>query len=132
MSQNQKSLEEDHSCKPYDDEFHINLTLQKASSCSEEDSAVNVVSTGEVKLTADDTAQGTANPPASTAPNQQESPPPQTVHHQEEVQQEQQHEQQHQQQQEQQPHPHQPLQDTVDSLQEPAGQIPKQQVDFYH
>ena len=113
MSQNQKSLEDDHNCKPYDDEFQIDLTLQKASSCSEEDNASSAVNTGEVKLTGDDVAQGTANLPASVTPNQQESPPPQTSHQQEEVQQQQQ-----------------PLHDTVDSPQEPTDHIPKQQVCF--
>ena len=126
MSQNQKSLEDDHNCKPYDDEFHIDLTLQKASSCSEEDNAGSAVSTGEGKLTVDDATRGTANPPASILPNQQESPPPQTSHQQEEVQQQEQLEQQQQQQQQQQ----QPLHDTVDSPQDPTDHIPKQQVGF--
>ena len=131
MSQNQKSLEDDHNCKPYDDEFQIDLTLQKASSCSEEDYAGSAVSTGEVKLTVDDAAQGTANPPDSIMPNQQESPPPQTSHQQEEVQQqEQQQQQQQEQQQQQQQQQQQPLQDTVDSPQDPTDHIPKQQVGF--
>ena len=134
MNQNQKSLEDDHNCKPYDDEFQIDLTLQEASSCSKEDNAGSAVSTGEVKLTVDDATQGTSNPPDSVTPNKQESPPPQTSHQQEEVQEEeeqqqqqQQHQRQHQQQQQQQQRR---LQDTFDSPQDPTDHIPKQQVGF--
>jgi hypothetical protein len=115
MSQNQKSLEDDHSCKPYDDEFHIDLTLQKASSCSEEDKAISTVTATEIKLTADDVTQGAVKPVVSAAPDmqqlQQEILPPQ---------------------QQQELQPQQPSYDTVDSPQEPTERIPKQQVDCYH
>jgi hypothetical protein len=124
MSQNQKSLEDDRSCKPYDDEFRIDLTLQKASSCSEDDNAVGTVSASEVKPTADDAEQGVVKPPPSTAPDlqqqQQELPQPQPSQQQQEVQQQQQ------------PPPPPPLHDTVDSPQDPTEKIPKQQVDYCH
>lgn len=117
MSQNQKSLEEDHSCKPYDDEFRIDLTLQKASSCSEEDKVISTVTATEIKLTADDRTQGVVKPLASAAPDvqqQQELPPPQAPPQQQEAQ------------------PQQPSYDNVDSPQDPTDKIPKQQVDCYH
>ncbi|KDR06596.1 ralA-binding protein 1 isoform X2 [Zootermopsis nevadensis] len=108
MSQNLKSLEDEHSCKPYDDEFCIDLTLQKASSYSEEDKAVSTVTATEIKPAADDGTQGVVMPLASAAPAVEQQ--------QQEVQ------------------PQQPLRDTVDSPQDTADKIPKQQVqqDQFH
>jgi hypothetical protein len=113
MSQNQKSLEDDHSSKPYDDEFQIDLTLQKASSCSEEDKAISTVITIDTKLTADNGIQGVVKPVASAdvQQQQQEISPPQPSQQQREVEQQQ------------------PSCDTVDSPQDPTDNIPKQEVD---
>jgi hypothetical protein len=121
VSQNQKSLEDEHSCKQYDDEFHIDLTLQKASSCSEDDSVVGTVSAAEVKQTTDDSAQGVMKPLPMTATDlqqQQEQTKPQPSQQQQEVQEVQQ-----------QPPPP-PLHDIVDSPQDPTEKIPKPQVEI--
>jgi len=121
MSQNQKSLEDDRNCKPYDDEFHIDLTLQKASSCSEEDNAVGTVSATEVKPAVGDATQGGVKSPASAVSDvqqqQQQLPPPQPLQQQQEIQQQQQQQQ---------------LSscDIVDSPQEPVDEVPKQQVAY--
>jgi hypothetical protein len=125
MSQNQRSLEDEHSCKPYDDEFRIDLTLQKASSCSEDDNAVGTVSAAEVKQTTDDAAQAVVKPPPTTAPNSQQQQAQTELQPSE------------QQQEVQQPAPPPPpppppLHDAVDSPQDPTERIPKQQVDYCH
>jgi hypothetical protein len=124
MSQNQKSLEEEHSCKPYDDEFRIDLTLQKASSCSEDDNVVGTVSAAEVKPTADDAAQAVVKSPPMTAPDSQqqhqEETEPRPLQQQQEV----------QQQPPPPPPPLPPLHDAVDSPQDPTERIPKQQVNY--
>ena len=62
MSQNQKSLEEDRSTKICDDEFRIDLTLQKASSCSEEDTMLSTANASEIKHAGGDTASAKPSP----------------------------------------------------------------------
>ncbi|KAJ9595901.1 hypothetical protein L9F63_012920 [Diploptera punctata] len=100
MSQNQKSLEEDRSTKICDDEFRIDLTLQKASSCSEEDTMLSTASTSEVKPSGSDVASAKPSPDEPVPPQQQQQQVAQT----------------------------QSSQDVVDSPQDAVDMVPKQQV----